>query len=465
MAFNINLYKFQKRGPESTKRPTGSGTQLSGEIKEPSSIMAPTIIFSASVFSDPTAYNYAYIAKFKRYYFITDVRWILGRWEVSMRCDVLATYKSEIGSKTMYMLRASASNNGNIVDHLYPTASISYGSAEDDSFIPLGYGLGSYIVNVVGVATGGTSTLWKLSPANFRALISALYANIDGFQFTDIIEALRKVAGGSPEKLVSSAMWMPPYNFPTSGSQEIIIGTWESGISGDLISDPLFELPAIELTLPKHPQAASRGSFLNLSPYSTYTLNIPMFGAVNLDTTAIKNASSIFINIVLDALSGQGRCRVHSGGNPRPLLADLVAQIGVAVPLQGQSAGASVAGSVVSTLAATAGAIASGGAALPIIGASGAALGTAITALSGASFSTGSAGGALSFQHAITLDATFLNIAPEDNAEHGRPLCDLRTPASLGGYCLPKDAHVDIPGTSEEQTELARICEGGFFYE
>lgn len=462
MAYTIKLGTFSKL-ENSTAQPVTTGwAEYSIVFKEGAEISQPTITLQADL-STVAAYNYAVWGS--RYYWImTKTMLRTDICQMTLKIDVLATYKSQIGAASLYVLRAAGASDGNIVDRLYPTSSISYGRSDDPSFIPGGYGSGQYIVNCVGMTTTGGSTLWKFTPDNFRAMLYALYNKIDGFQVSDILDAVSKFLDGSPEKMVSSAMWMPPYNF-TSSSQRFYVGTWDTEITANLITDPIFSLVPIELTLPKHPQSATRGSFLNLAPYSTYTLNIPLFGAVNLDTTAIKDAASVYISITIDALSGQGRCRVYSGGNPSPLLADLTAQIGVPVPLQGQNAGATIAGGIVSTLGSVIGAIASKGALTPVLGAATAGIDTAISALSGASFSTGSSGGALASRYNITLDATFLHLAAEDNTHRGRPLCDVRTISTLSGYILVADGDVSIPGPLPEELEVKNYLESGFFYE
>lgn len=464
MSYTIKLGTFSKL-ENSTARPTiTSWAEYDVNLKDGCDISNPEITLSIS-YSTVSAYNYAYFMN--RYYWIVAKNMIRESLCVlSLKVDVLATYKTQIGAASLYVLRSAAASDGNIIDRSYPTSSITYGRSEDSSFLPGTYASGSYIVSCVGMTSSGGSNLWKMSPTKFRSMLYSLYNKIDGFQVADIKDAISKFLQGSPEKLLSSAMWMPAYNFTTS-TLPFYVGGWRptNDFTADLITDPIFAMPAIELDLPKHPQAASRGSYLNLAPFTTYTLCIPMFGSINIDTTAVKDASKIYLNITVDAMSGQGKCKIHSGGNPRPLIATLTAQIGVAVPLQGQNAGSSIAGGIATTLAATAAAVASGGAAAPIIGAVASGVDTAINAVTGASFSMGSAGGALATTQNITLDATFLNIADEDNTHHGRPLYDSRTISTLSGYNIVADGDVAVPGPLPEQREVQRFLESGFFYE
>ena len=464
MAYKIKLGTFSKL-ENSTAQPTvTTWAEYDVNLKEGADYSNPVLTMNIA-YSTVKDYNYAYF--WNRYYWVTDKKMLrTDLVQLTLKVDVLATYKSTIGSASEYVLRSASASNGSIVDNSYPTTTISYGHAEDDAYVPgvTGYSNGCYIVNVLGTATTGTSTLWKLTPTEFRALISNLYANIDGFQFNDIYEAICKLLGGSPESLVTSAMWMPSFNFSVETAEEIIIGSWHSGVNGTLITDPIFSYSYNTLTIPRHPQAATRGTYLNLSPYSTYILTIPLFGTINIDSTAIKNSTTISVGFDVDALSGQAHCLVKCDGNPSPILADLSSQLGVAAPLKGQSAGASIASSLTSTVAAGISAMVSGGA-LPIIGAAASGVGTAINAMSGASCSLGSAGGALAQSYMLELNAIFLNVADADNTHRGKPLYANRTISTLSGFIMCAEGDVAIAGPLPEQQEVKRFLEGGFFYE
>lgn len=83
-------------------------TVISGSLKEETSVINPVIIFE---YTNPTNFNYAYIPDFNRYYFIsnfTSVR--TGLWRVSMRVDVLESFKDAI--KTIPAIVANSEVNG-----------------------------------------------------------------------------------------------------------------------------------------------------------------------------------------------------------------------------------------------------------------------------------------------------------------------------------------------------------------
>lgn len=468
MAYILKLGTFAKKR-NSTAQPDMTGwAEYAVTLKNGSDLVNPSIYLHIPE-AEAVNYNYAYMLG--SYYYI--VQKSMDRKDLctmQLQKDVLASYKSEIGSSNLFILRSSATYDGNIIDNHYPTTgNIYYGHSEDDTYTPAWatYGTGQYIVNVMGMASAstGSSTLWKLTPAKFREFITGLYTNIDGVQLSDVKAAVMKLLGGSPEKLVSSAMWFPALNFATAAEENIVVGTWDSGVRGNLITDPLFSLTPIELNIPKHPQASNRGAFLNLAPYSTYTLTLPIFGSINIDTTLIKDESTLYINIKVDATNGQAKARVHAGNGP--IIADLTAQLGSSIPLQGQSNGASMLSGITSTLAGLAGAALApaGAAAGAVISAGASGIGTAVNALTGTSCSVGSAGGALALMVAPQLNSVHLCVTDEDNLNNGRPYCRQSTPAALGGYMTAYKAPLSVSATVPEVDEIQNYLTSGFYYE
>lgn len=465
MAYVLKLGTFAKK-KNSTAQPDMTGwAEFAVTLKGGSDLLNPVLDLSVDM-TDIINYNYAYI--FGSYYFVRSKVMIRsGLCTIALEEDVLANYKKAIGQSSLYILRSSASYDGNIMDNYYPTTGkISYGHSEDDTYTPSwgSYNLGVYVVNVLGTATTGSSTLYAFSPSEFRKLIGNLYSNIDGYSVSDIKDAVSKFIGGSPEKLVSSAMWFPALAFSGTAITNVVIGTWASNANGTLIDDPIKELTTIELDIPKHPQAALRGAYLNLAPYSTYTLTLPIFGSVNIDSTLIKEEETLYISISVDAATGQARAIVHAGNGP--IIANLTAQLGAAIPLQGQSNGGSFISSISSTLAGLTAGLVTGGAAAPIVGgAIAGGIGATVSALTGTSCSVGSAGGALNLMIASQINSVHLYIADEDNLDNGRPLCIMTTPESLGGYMVAYKAPLSISCTAPELEEIETYLTSGFYYE
>ena len=69
---------------------------IEGALKQPSSVEDPVIQISKSC-PPEFAYNYMYIAKFKRWYYINDFKVIHNNiWELHAHVDVLHTYRTDL---------------------------------------------------------------------------------------------------------------------------------------------------------------------------------------------------------------------------------------------------------------------------------------------------------------------------------------------------------------------------------
>ena len=79
--------------------------------------------------------------------------------------------------------------------------------------------------------------------------------------------------------------------------------------------------------------------------------------------------------------------------------------------------------------------------------------------------STVGGNGSCTFKDQWRLVGKFLDIADEDNASRGRPLCKTRTISTLSGYIVCSDADPDISCTDTEQAQIVSFMNGGFYYE
>lgn len=464
MAYKVKIGQFAKN-IESTAQPdTTLWPEYDVVFKNGADISNPQITISATYANVQNA-NYAYMLG--RYYWITAKNLFRENYIIlQLKVDVLATYKTEIGSSSLYILRSSAEFDGTIRDNLYPpTASVTYSNELEFSNMPGDYSSGYYLVNIAGTQSGN-GTLVQLTPNNFKALISDLYTQIDGFQVSDVIANVVKSFGGNPEKLISSVMWFPQ-PFVTPNNQTLIyIGSYLTGVMGDIVPNPLKVLDSqVELTLTKHPKAATRGEYLNLAPFVNYSLYLPGAGAVNIDTTQVIGHSSIYVTRLIDGYTGQIKYMVTTTGQNYHVLANVSGQWGVPVRISGGSTGDTIISGTTATLGSALLAAATGGAGA-IIGAATGAIGTIAGAMSGAAYSNETGGGIVNlYQQPIRLDTTIYDVPDEDNTRNGRPLCKVRTPANLGGFMIADRGDVQMSGPLPEHEEVKRYLETGFFYE
>ena len=101
MAFTISLFKTASENNRVVKVLTDE-KQLSGELRNQTSVLNPTIRIESA--DNISGYNYCYISGFGRYYYITDIVSVRTNcWVVSLRCDVLMSYKDEIQSMNVIL--------------------------------------------------------------------------------------------------------------------------------------------------------------------------------------------------------------------------------------------------------------------------------------------------------------------------------------------------------------------------
>lgn len=101
MAFTISLFKTASENNRVVKVLTDE-KQLSGELRNQTSVLNPNIRIESA--DNISTYNYAYISEFGRYYYITDIVSVRTNcWVVSLRCDVLMSYKDGIQSMNVIL--------------------------------------------------------------------------------------------------------------------------------------------------------------------------------------------------------------------------------------------------------------------------------------------------------------------------------------------------------------------------
>ena len=114
---NITFYKNSSE-KEKIGKSLSSGLTLSGNLRDECSITSPSILVESTSLVD---YNYCYIPEFKRYYFISDIVSVRNNlWRVSLKCDVLESFKSDIlNSSCIVNKQQNQSYSNNIDDGSY----------------------------------------------------------------------------------------------------------------------------------------------------------------------------------------------------------------------------------------------------------------------------------------------------------------------------------------------------------
>ena len=464
MSFYVNLYTLAKRD-NSTKQPTGTGTQLSCVLKSGSGIMHPVLSFDIGLTADPSQYNYAYIPAYDRYYFIEEWYFNQALWTATLRVDVLATYKTEIGNSSLYILRAAGAQDGDIIDTLYP-AQTGCSFASDTKSNP--WQSSCFVVGVVSAdAAFGSMEFYAMDAAQLRSMCLALTdpaTIIDtayDFDLTELSTGLQ-LALVDPIQYVKSCIMLPVSkgDITNLGSgQTIKACRFEAG-TGSKVYPTSRITNSYSFSIQKHPDTNSRGNYVNSKPFTNITLTIPPWGCIDIDTSVTANATTLSVEVEVDPISGKGVLVVKAKGI---VLNRLEAQVGVPISLS--SVTRDYIGGATSALGAVGGAISGfmgniGG----FIGAA-SGVGNAVESLMPRAQTIGTTGSFVSNRGEFRLDHQFFRPVADDNTHNGRPLCAVRQISSLSGYMLIQDGDVTINGTSAEDSMIRNYLESGFYYE
>lgn len=468
---NVYLYKFNKR-PNSTAQPLPSaGKSFTVQIKDECSFITPVLRFTpdnlvSGVFS-PVAYNYAQIAYWQRFYYITDWQYINGSWEATLSVDVLASFKAEIGNTSAYVVRAAGASDGSIIDTNYP-AKTNY-DIRKINVATTWYGVapsgGSYILGCINYNNGG-----KVGAISYYALNSTQLAALLNYLFTDSIfysSNISEIGVGlfksmfNPFQYIVSCIWFPfaAASFG-SASDNVKVGYWDTGVSATIVS-ALAQKTFVTATIPDHPQS-SRGTYLNYEPYTRLTLYVPPFGSIPIDTNFRSLGNYLYCAVFIDHITGQATIRVSicqdsSHLDEYNVVTERSSMIGVPIQLaqlmpdyvQTLQSGINAVGNVAS---------------FNITGAL-SSLVSAVQSQMPKVSTLGSNGSYIEVLQYPVLTVEFLQLVNEDNTEFGRPLCQVKTISTLSGYIRCAEDDHAFSGTKTETDEINRFLKSGFFYE
>ena len=151
VAFNVTLYSFTKE-VNSTARPSGSGQTYPCVVITPCDIINPQLRLQLGTGYNPSTYNYCYVPAWGRYYWIND--WIMDGpiWTAVCNVDPLASWKTQIGATSAYVLRSAAAYDGDVIDNLYPTLAeptITVSNYNTGWFTDLDYDHGTFVVGLI----------------------------------------------------------------------------------------------------------------------------------------------------------------------------------------------------------------------------------------------------------------------------------------------------------------------------
>ena len=500
---NIILYTGFEKKRNSTKQPTQQTISITktGTLKEPCSVLNPVFKLKRDPLdSVPDLYNYAYIPKFGRFYFVTNVTWSEGFWEYNLAVDVLASYAGDIGQSSHYILRTNSTTDFNpmITDTMYPaTNEIDLEQFSLPSPFTSQIDNGIYVVGLISgdtVNSVGAITYYAMTSAQFGTFKGILFGNgnlvtmgLAEFDpnhpgqliplVTDMSLEMTK-AMYNPFQYVASCMWFPfPINALDPGSYSLVanlkLGWWSYPVNGYLLQAQNLVLSSAHANaIRPHPQAATRGEYLNHSPYTRCTV-YGIFGSTPLDLSYFdRDDNSLEIAYIIDMITGQCRVRFESfqlSETPRRYHILCEKDFLCGVPIQLAQIATDYLGAAVTAVDAASDTM-NNALSLNIAGAvSSAAHGVydTLNAIMPQMSSSGTNGSMMIVSSEMNTKVVFqyFNLTDEDITHKGRPLCQIRTINTLSGYILCADGEFDISCLDEERTMISDFLTSGFFWE
>ena len=516
--FNVYFYNFTKK-VNSTRTPVNGTEGLLWEVhtcylRSPSSIIAPVLemsfnrnqyggdggVYNENIGEAVLEYNYAYIPRFNRYYFITNITWNDGMFILNLECDVLGTYKEAIGNYNGLILRCSDDNNTWLVDEH------KYISQTSTKTIPSSAILGENLYYIVGTSFGcEAATTGVTYLAGSASDISVVLNNIMNREFCYNTEA----GGGrpsadefvylNPQSAIQSVTTVP-FEPEVSSGQKLYLNGYTFDVNASVLTSPFLDVGDFTIDIPKHPDSKNF-QYYNYPPYSDYTLILPCVGSCQLSAYDLADKSTITLRVTADVVSGTIAYRVTTdaarlgiytgacgaGGGIASTFSTGATAISSAVQ-QGVMGGLSgviqaISGAALFSLASSTTGV--GAIMAPVMseiaminGVTGLANGIMSTANSALSavrsaaasssnktMATMSGGTRAQPTRYASLELSYRSLSGGNSKTLGNPWAQKGTIKKHKGYMLISAPSVDINGTAMEMTAINKFLSSGFYYE
>ena len=449
----ITIFSGFSKEHNSTKQPTG-GTVVNCYLKDDTSLIRPVFVLDSGNFS------VNYVQWGNRYYFVDDVVSIRNS-TVELHCsvDALASWKTQIGSSSQYVVRSSSAYDEYIVDSMYPAdVRTSIQTVEVD--LGLDTANTSYVLGVVNSESNASGGI------TYYCMTAGMLSQLMGYMFggnwldaplTEVSLELQKELV-NPFQYIVSCMAFPFDVFDAGFPNESIkFGYWTSEMASYIIpGSGRYKNSFAGVQVPRHPQSNIRGAYLNSAPFTRMSLSAYGFGTCALDPQDFVSNTQLSLNLLVDKYTGTGKLRISNTGDGNTLF-ELNGQIGVPIQISQitqnlVNAGLSGVATAVSALAGNPLGVASG-------------ITSAVQSLMPQIHTAGSVGSMVNFLKKPILTMQFKNLVTVDNEHLGRPLMQRRTINTLSGYMQIENPDVDIPATATEKDTITNFMRSGFYYE
>lgn len=236
------IVKFGKASKEinSTKVPVLQ-KELDCQLKDGVSLTNPVLLIRASQFD--IGYNYCYIPKWSRYYFVNNIKINTGGvYEVSLSVDVLASFKNDILAGTAYVRRSKSHGSLYVPDTSWSHTS-DYSTFTESIDIGLSHD-GSYLIftasNERDVSNASPAVcVYAVSDLTLRLICSYLFSS-DFFDSAmsgvDTVSKSLAKTFFNPFVYVLKCMWLPISTEDLmTVTKKISFGWWTSDYNGEYL--------------------------------------------------------------------------------------------------------------------------------------------------------------------------------------------------------------------------------------
>ena len=502
-AFSVTLYKNTAENNRVNKFDylTQVG-EIDGYLREETSIINPVVIIE---YENVVDFNYVYISTFNRYYFVTEIKSVrTNLWRISLKCDVLMTYRDTILNYECFVARNETDYNEKIEDNYLPLEydkSVEIEKLYNDTF---GYGKvfleSEYSIVFTTIYNGSA---YHVTESQFETEFQDLnndileVSNISlgasnyrccGIMQNNILDNLNALINKTINDDTLSSYIISLIAFPVNGSDltnnytnpsKLLIKDDTTSIvvkSEDVIypnAGVLQPIIANQFTiLPKY------NNFLDYEPYTTYELYLPFYGWLKLNSYQILN-QQLVVTYIPQVDSEQCTIIVSKGayvGGSTEVIAEVTCRFGIQIPINstnlerinrekasntlnsivGGISGFTMAGLGVATM----NPFLLGGGIATAVGSVTSGISKDMTLLPSAQSQIGaSLDGALG-DRVFKLRRTFSKPAVDDITKYskyiGRPLQENKKLSTLTGYTIVGGVHIENLGTAtdNEKTDI-----------
>lgn len=298
--------------------------------------------------------------------------------------------------------------------------------------------------------TGQASSLW--------AIYNPTQAELNSFGgwlwSSDFVEQLKKLFNDPMQAIIGvHKVFATP---STGGSRTIVCGYLDSGVSSKIVTSQYTNVDCGSVDMREY-----FGNVFDYSPFTSVKIYLPFIGIVPLDVSYIMR-STISVKYVVDVLTGAclANVEVNRDGAGGVIFSYGGSAI-VSYPISSGSYVGVVSGAI-SVLAGVAGAIASGGSALPVVAGVASGIGKAHTDIQHSGQFSGSAGAMGSKKPYLIISRPQTRVASNIAEYSGIPSNATVKLSSCNGYTKVSEVHLSISNAFDsELAEIERLLKGG----